>query len=118
MLILTGAVGAGQERSDDEVLLNVVVSLSGGDGSSVSLYLVACSWDGTALNEAKQINRMITLWGTSHKAMEEIKRSQASAGYSLDRAGDRIMASTEGYVFSGEKGFPSYQALGRVPQAQ
>ena len=45
VLILTGAVGAyevGQERSIDAVLLNVVVSLSGTDRSSISLYSVPC----------------------------------------------------------------------------
>ena len=75
VLILTGAVGAyeaGQERSIDEVLLNVVVSLSGTDRSTVSLYLVTCSGDGTAMDEAKQMNRMTKLWGTSHRAMERL----------------------------------------------
>lgn len=85
VLVLTGAVGAygaGQKRSDDVVLLNVMVSLSGTDRSSVSLYLVARSGDGTTLDEAKQNNRMIKPGGTSHKAMEKTGLASAMTKYS------------------------------------
>lgn len=34
------------------------------------------------MDEAKQINRMITLWGTSHKAMEKTGLASAITKYS------------------------------------
>lgn len=73
MFILTGAVGAygaGQERSNDEVLLKVVVWFSRTDRPSEPMSLVLGSGDGATLDEAMQTNKMNKLWGTSHKAIE------------------------------------------------
>lgn len=95
-----GAYGAGQEESNDEVLLKVVMSLVGTDRSSGIPSLVPCSGDGTTLDEAMQINKMNKLWGTSHRAIEVTalasKRTRCSGGFLFFIAGDSIKAGAEG----------------------
>lgn len=121
VLILTGAVGvygAGQEKSIDAVLLNVVVSLSGTDRSSISLYSVPCSGDDTTLDAAMQTSRTIKLWETRHGAIAlASEKTRCNLAGNFPRKSRRQnQAGAEGYFMS-EEAIAFYQALGRVPQA-
>ncbi len=74
-LTLAGAVWAsenGQERSEDDVLPSVTMSLCGIDAFRALLSLVLCSRDETTLDEAMQTRKTNGLKGASHEFIESM----------------------------------------------